>query len=268
MDWSIGRYERIAEQVRPAAEAVVEAAAPARGERVVDLGCGTGNAALLAAARGASTLGVDPAPRLLEVARERAAAAGLPATFAVGDAADIPVEDGAADAVLSVFGVIYCDEPPAAAAELARVTAPGGRIVLSAWPPGGALGEVARVGREAVAEAAGTPPGPPPFAWHEAEALEDLLGPHGFAPTLEGRHLAFTADSPAAYVARELEAHPLWVAIRSVLERAGRLDAVRERIVAILEAANEDPGGFRVTGPYVVATLRRAATTGGTSAPA
>jgi hypothetical protein len=58
------------------------------------------------------------------------------------------------------------------------------------------------------------------------------------------------------------------VAIRSVLERAGRLDAVRERIVAILEAANEDPGGFRVTGPYVVATLRRAATTGGTSAPA
>jgi SAM-dependent methyltransferase len=261
MDWSIGRYENIAAQVAPAAEAVVEIAAPARGERVVDLGCGTGNATLLAAARGASTLGVDPAPRLLEVARGRAAAAGLPATFASGDAADIPAEDGSVDVVLSVFGVIYADEPPAVAAELGRITAPGGRIVLSAWPQGGALGEVARVGREAVAEAAGTPPGPPPFAWHEAEALEELMGPYGFTPALEERSLAFTADSPAAYVARELEAHPLWVAIRSVLERAGTLGAVRERIVAILDDANEDPGAFRMTGRYLVATLRRAATT-------
>ena len=70
-DWGLGRYEDTAAQLEPAARAVVERAAPAAGEHVVDVGCGTGNAALLAAERGARVTGVDPAPRLLDVARER-----------------------------------------------------------------------------------------------------------------------------------------------------------------------------------------------------
>ena len=53
LDWSLGRYEHTAEQLLPAARAVVEHAAPAKGQHVVDIGCGTGNAALLAAERGA-----------------------------------------------------------------------------------------------------------------------------------------------------------------------------------------------------------------------
>src|SRR5690349_10371870 len=132
MDWSVGNYERTAGQLLPAAEELIEVAAPREREHVVDVGCGTGNAALLAAARGARVTGVDPAPRLLEVARERAQARRLDATFAVGHAAALPLGDGEADVVLSVFGVIFAPDPPAAAAELARVTAPGGRIVLSA----------------------------------------------------------------------------------------------------------------------------------------
>jgi len=61
LDWSIGNYEHTADQLMPAARLVVDRAAPAPGERVVDVGCGTGNAALLAAARGARVTGVDPA---------------------------------------------------------------------------------------------------------------------------------------------------------------------------------------------------------------
>ncbi len=83
LDWGLGDYERIAEQFLPAARVVVERAAPEPGERVVDVGCGTGNAALLVAALGARVIGVDPASRLLEVAREEAAARGLDAEFAV-----------------------------------------------------------------------------------------------------------------------------------------------------------------------------------------
>src|SRR6476619_423380 len=121
MEWGQGRYEVIAEQLFPAAEVVVDRAAPTGGDRVLDLGCGTGNAALLAAARGATVTGVDPAGRLLDVARARAVDQGLDITFALGEAAAIPVETGSVDVLLSVFGVIFAPDPVAAAAEIARV---------------------------------------------------------------------------------------------------------------------------------------------------
>ena len=93
------------------AAAVVERAALLPGEVVIDLACGTGNAALLAAARGARVVGVDAAPRLLEVARERARASGAEVEFRESDLLDLPVADGAADVVVSVFGVIFASDP-------------------------------------------------------------------------------------------------------------------------------------------------------------
>ena len=249
MDWGVGRYERIAAQLEPAARALVARATPAPGERVVDVGCGTGNAALLAAARGASETGVDPAERLLEVARERAAADNVEATFVLGEAAAIPLEDGAADAVLSCFGVIFAPDPAAAAAELARVTAPRGRIVLTAWIPEGTIPAAVRLARQASA-----PPqdaGGPPFAWHERDALAGLLSPHGFDVELSDESIAFTAASAAEYLDVEFANHPLWVAGRD------RIAPVRDDILAVLEEGNEDPGAFRATSRYVIATAAR-----------
>src|SRR5882757_10553132 len=104
IDWGTGRYEETAGQLLPASEAVVEAARVRAGERVLDVGCGTGNAALLAARAGARVIGVDPAARLLEVARAAATAEGLDAAFVEGEAAALPLDDASADAVLSVFG--------------------------------------------------------------------------------------------------------------------------------------------------------------------
>jgi len=157
VDWSLGHYEHSAYQLLPAAEVVVERAMPVAGERVVDVGCGTGNAALLAAARGARVTGVDPARRLLEVAREQAAARGLEVMFLPGEAAALPLPEASADVVLSVFGVIFAPNAQAATAELARVTAAGGRIVLSAWIPIGAISETNRLARETVMRALGAP---------------------------------------------------------------------------------------------------------------
>jgi SAM-dependent methyltransferase len=248
-DWSLGRYERIAAQLLPAARAVVERAEVQAGERVVDVGTGSGNAALLAAERGAVVTGVDPALRLLEVARERTA--GLNADFAPGDAADLPLADGEADVVLSVFGVIFAPDVVAAARELTRVLAPGGRLVLSAWIPEGAMSRSARVPREALAR--GEPPGPPPFAWHSREALAGLFGRE---VTVSEERLVFTGPSAARYVDDELADHPMAVAGRPVLESRGELDAVRDEMIAILDDANEDPDGFRVTSRYVVAVVR------------
>jgi hypothetical protein len=156
-----------------------------------------------------------------------------------------------------VFGVIFAPDAEAAAAEMARVTAPGGRMILTAWFPDGTISRVARASREAVAVALGNPL-PPPFPWHERDALAGLFEPHGFEVTMQDQQLAFTAASPAAYLDDESGEHPLWIAARAVLEPRGETESLRERALQILEDGNEDPGAFRATSRYVVATARRA----------
>ena len=257
LDWGVGHYEHTAAQLLPAAEAVVDRAGLAPGERVVDVGTGTGNAALLAAARGATVTGVDPSDRLLSVARARAAARDLDATFVAGEAAALPVPDAGADVVLSVFGVIFALDAAAAAAELARVTAPDGRILLSAWIPTGAITTMVRIARETVREALGAPAAAPPFAWQDRDALAGLLEPHGFTVTTEEHEIAFSGASPTEFLEGEQANYPPAVAGRAVLEPRGELAALRERMLAVLEGANEDPDAFRVTSRYVVAEARR-----------
>ena len=257
IDWSLGQYETTAAQLLPAARAVVDRAALAPGERVVDVGCGTGNAALLAAAHGAHVTGVDPAGRLLEVAREQATKRGLDARFVPGEAAALPLEDASAEVLLSVFGVIFAPDAAAAAAEMARVAAPGGRIVLSAWIPGGAMLECVDVFQKAVMKVVSAPATPPGFAWHDREALAGLLAPHGFTVTVEEERLSYTAGSAREYLETQGQTHPLSIAGRKVLESGGEAESALERGLAILEAANEDPDAFCVTSRYVVATARR-----------
>jgi len=229
-------------------------------ERVLDLGCGTGNAALVAAARGTVVTGVDPAPRLLDVARARAVDQGVDIGFVVGDAAAIPLPSGSVDVLLSVFGVIFAPDPVAAAAEMSRVTAPDGRIVISAWVPGGAIGEVVRMARETAMAALEAPPAPPPFAWHDHDAVSGLLAPHGFSVDVEPHAIVFSAASVDDYLDTEFIDHPLSVASRAMLEARGRRD-VQDEIVGrareILTTANETLDGFAATSSYVVVAAQR-----------
>ena len=258
MDWGVGRYELTAAQLAPAARVVVERAGVQAGERVVDVGCGTGNAALIAAERGARVVGVDPAPRLLEVARAEAAARGLGATFEQGEAARLPLGNGEADVVLSVFGVVFAPDAETAVGEMARVTAPGGRIAISAWIPEGTISDGMKVVREAIDRAMGGPPGPAGFAWHRHDVLSDLFAAHGFGEiAVHEERLAFTAASAREYLESEGENHPIALAGRSLLERSGEGAAVHERMLAIFEAGNENPDAFRVTSRYIVALARR-----------
>jgi SAM-dependent methyltransferase len=259
-DWGLGHYECTAAQLAPVSEVVVQRAAPQAYERVLDLGCGTGNAALVAAARGAAVTGVDPAARLLEVARGRAVDRGLEITFARGEAGAIPVDGGSVDVLLSVFGVIFASDPVAAAAEMARVTASRGRIVLSAWLPGGVVGEVVRMSRGTAMAALDAPPAPAPFAWHDQDALSGLLAPHGFSVDIERHDHVFTSPSIEDFLQAELVDHPLSRAARAMLEARGKADvqeAIVDRARAMLTAGNETNGGFAVTSSYVVARAQR-----------
>jgi ubiquinone/menaquinone biosynthesis C-methylase UbiE len=256
MDWNVGEYERIAAQLLPAAQVVIDRARPSSGEHLVDVGCGTGNAALLAAERGASVTGIDPAQRLLDVAGAQAAARGTEIRFLRGDAVRLPLAESTADAVVSVFGVIFAPDAPAAVAEMARIAAPGGRIVLSAWMPGGPVADVVRMRNEAI-DAATVPTASAQFEWHDRAAVASVFAPFGFSIDSDEQQLAFTAASPQEFVESELRVNPTWLAVRPVLEQRGEMQAVRDRAVEIFEAANEDPAGFRVTSRYVVTTARR-----------
>ena len=257
LDWGAGEYERTARELAPAAHHVVALAGIARGERVLDLACGTGNAAIEAARLGAAVTGLDAAPRLIEVAEARAAAAGVEAAFVVGDAQDVPFGDGAFDCVVSVFGVIFVSEPPRAMAEIVRVLAPGGRALISAWRPEGTVHQMVGVLARGVAEAGG--PRRPPFPWHDPGAVRELAAPHGATVEAEDGRLVIEGASPEAYFADGEAHHPMSVAARPVIERAGSYPALREEAIAALRAGNEDPDGFRVTSPYRVLRIARPA---------
>jgi SAM-dependent methyltransferase len=264
-DWGLGSYERTAAQLASAAGRAVDAAEIGPGERVLDVACGTGNAALLAAMRGAVVTGVDRSERLLGVAAGRAATAGIEATWTTGEATALPVAADAFDATLSVFGVIFATPADEAVAELVRVTAPDGRIVLTTWTTDGAVAAGSAVLRSALAAASGpagpvgadvtagpraggaTPPGGPnPRDWGDPEHLRALFAPHGIVPEVDPFPHVFTADSAAAFADEWLDLHPLWLAARPVLGDEAYA-ALRGPLIAALEGGNEDPGAFRAT---------------------
>jgi ubiquinone/menaquinone biosynthesis C-methylase UbiE len=253
VDWGAGRYELTAVELEPVARLIVERAAPSASDVVVDVACGTGNAALLAAARGARVIGVDTAPRLLEVARRRAMDEEVGFEGRQGDLLELPVDDGCADIALSVFGVIFASDPPQALGEIARILRPGGRALVSAWIPAGPIHEMLAALGRILRRAIGSP-AEPRFAWHDPAALGPLAADAGLtlrATTTEA--LAIEADSPESYWTAGQQ-HPMAVAIAPAL--AGREAHVREAMTAPLREANEDPRGFLVHSPYVVHELR------------
>ena len=252
-DWGMGSYERTAAMLLPAAETLMAAAHLKQGERALDLGCGTGNIALQAARLGIHTVAVDPASRLREVASEAAAQEGLDLDVRAGTGSAIPMPDSSVDVVLSNFGIIFDPNPVAAVAEVARVLAPGGRVVLTAWLPGGTISQFVGACMSMVAAAASAPV-QTPFPWHEPEALKTLFRSVGLKTTTQPHEMAFHGDSPGAYLDAELANHPLAIAGLAQLEKQGQGDQARARLLAILEAGNEDSDVFRATSRYVVVT--------------
>lgn len=175
--WSAGGedYDEISRGIADAIEHCVLWLDPRPGERVLDLSTGTGWTSRLVARRGAEVVGVDIASSLLAVAREKAQAERLAVTYELGDAEALPYADGAFDAVVSTFGVMFASRPEAAAAELARVCRPGGRIALTTWSHDSSVFEMFGVMRRYM-PAPPKPAPPSPFDWGRVERLRELLG--------------------------------------------------------------------------------------------
>jgi SAM-dependent methyltransferase len=252
LDWGDGDYARIAATLEPAAEVLLDAVAPPPGARLLDVACGTGNVALAAIGRGALATGVDASPALIAQARGRAAAAGARAEFLVGDAGALPVPDGAFDATVSCFGVIFAPDPAGAAAEMARATRPGGTIALTAWLASGAIWEAGRVLRAAFPAGDGPPP-----RWEDAGWVAALLAAAGGRDPRVAEHaIAFTAASPEAWLAGQVDHHPPWRAGCRALP-TGEWRGLRGRMLDLLREHNEDRAAFRATSGYLVAVAGR-----------
>lgn len=116
----------------PVTEAIVAAAAPRATDRVLDIGCGSGDTTLAFATRVAAAQGIDISDPLLALARQRATNSGSAATFIAADAATL-APDVPFDLLVSRFGVMFFDDPAAAFANLRRRAKPGGRLVFACW---------------------------------------------------------------------------------------------------------------------------------------
>ena len=156
--WSAGRYPAMAPNMLPAIARLVNTAGIDPGNRVLDVGCGTGNAVLTARRAGANVVGLDLAHGMLELARDNASlAAEADIGWLTGDAEALPVPDDAFDVVLSNFGHVFAPDSTRAGAELRRVTKPGGRVCFTAWSPNGVVGDLTEVLTDHVAEAPSDP---------------------------------------------------------------------------------------------------------------
>ena len=122
--WASGDFHAVATLIQPVADTLCDAVDLQAGWRVLDVACGSGNAAIAAARCGCDVVGIDYVPALLERGRRRAEAEGVTVELREGDAEAIPFPDGSFDAVLSVFGVDVRARPP-----------PGGRRAHARLPP-------------------------------------------------------------------------------------------------------------------------------------
>ena len=157
----------------PQAARLVRHAGVREGQRVLDVGCGTGVVAVTAAGRGAHVTGLDLTPQLLERARENGRIAGVTVEWQEGDAESLPFADATFDVVLSQFGHMFAPRPEVALVEMLRVLKPGGTLAFSTWPPESYVGRTFAL----VSLYLPPPPGiPSPALWGDPNIVKERLG--------------------------------------------------------------------------------------------
>lgn len=195
--WASGDFGHIGTRLQIVGESLCEAADVRSHHRVLDVAAGNGNASLAAARRYADVTATDYVPELLDHARRRAEADGLPLATQVADAESLPFADGTFDVVLSTYGVMFTPDQARAASELVRVTRSGGRIGMANWTPDGFIGELFRVIGRFVPPPAGLAP---PSLWGTEARLRELFGAHARGMQVQRRQYAFRFRSAEHWI--------------------------------------------------------------------
>jgi SAM-dependent methyltransferase len=243
--WAAGDYPAIAQrQLWPVGARIVARAGVEPGDDVLDVACGTGNAAIRAAQAGGRVVGVDLTPELFVAGRKLAADAGVEIEWIEGDAENLPADDDSFDVVVSVFGCMFAPRHQVAALELARVLRPGGRLCISAWTPEGEMGTFFRT-------LGGYLPPPPPFAeppllWGSEDHVRGLFAETDVLLEFERETVDFprfdSIDDELEFATTKFG--PMLMA-RRLLEPEGRWEALLQDMRGLLEHAR--PAEYLVT---------------------
>ncbi|MEA2493317.1 MAG: hypothetical protein QOJ29_1228 [Thermoleophilaceae bacterium] len=252
--WAAGDFDEISKLILDVGKNVVAHAQIQPGMTVLDIACGTGNATIPAALEGGRCTGLDLTPELFDAARKHASEAGVEIDWVQGDAEDLPFEDASFERVLSTFGVMFAPRHEVAAAELARVIAPGGVAVLACWGPYGLNGEMfPMVGKR-------MPPPPsyaqPPIRWGEEEHVRALLEPHGLEVSCERQQVDFRGENVEAVVSRMETYFGPWKMAQAAL--GDDWASLRAELTGLYERyAEPDNGGIAASAEYLLTIARK-----------
>ncbi len=243
--WAAGDFPAVAlRHLWEVGPRIVERLAVRPGEDVLDVACGTGNAALPAAREGGRVVGVDLTPELFVAGRRLADDAGVEIDWVQGDAEALPFDDETFDVVLSTFGVMFAPRHAVTARELARVLRPGGRMGLCNWTPEGLTGSMFRTIGSFMPPH--SPLADPPLLWGSEAHVEGLFDGTGIELEFERQVVApvpfETADAELEFFTDNFG--PLIMA-RELTTAAGRWDDLRVALIALLE--RHEPAEYLVT---------------------
>lgn len=236
--WSLGSYADIAPNFLPMAAHLVEAADVSTTDRVLDVGCGTGNVAITAARRGARVTGLDIVPAMLTEAQKNATIAEVEdVVWQEGTATDLPFEDDAFDVTLSSVGHVFANPPDAAARELLRVTRPGGRIAFTSWTPSNVVPAMGNVLSDYL------PPNPdvpePPFLWGDPDVVRERFGDAVDDVRFETGTALTPVLSPAHYWEAAITQSGLFIVALEDVDDADQ-PALREEMIETIEQYFDD----------------------------
>ena len=195
--WSTGNYAVVGTTLQIVGENLCEALDLRAGSRVLDVAAGNGNATLAAARRWCDVTSTDYVPSLLESGQARARAEGHTIAFQEADAENLPFPDASFDVVMSTFGVMFTPDQDKAAAEMARVCKPGGRIGLANWTPESFIGQLFKTIGKYVPPAPGVKS---PALWGTKTRLDELFGKTAQNIRTASRHFTFRYGSPAHWI--------------------------------------------------------------------
>jgi len=201
-------------QMRQSAEELVVAAGIAPGDRVLDIGCGTGVVARAAATytgTAANVTGADVSVDMLEAASRFAAAADLAEiAWLECDAAAMPLPDASFDIALCQQGLQFMPDKPGAMAEMARVLNPGGRLALSVWKVRSPLGEAFTTVLDRHFGSGTTAPWEMVYSLGNLDRLHELADGAGFCDAHVTLDVKFARHpDPVAFITGALAGSPL-----------------------------------------------------------